>query len=304
MVMSWLVLYGLCILGLITAMSITFNEMKELKAVSIPTLFFLIYFYLVILAFYHELLFDKKRPEGSDDAEAGGKKKDSVLITLEENQPASHIGEGGENDTFTCLMNRTPAKPLAANNPFLADVIDGSTHGTPTFKASFLPQPDEVIDVEPRETTSPTKDSETNPEADPLLARVEVTEKVIHTRQSSSPVKEERERTRASRQLSSELAPSTSAIPRLSSSHSALVESFDTTFTPFKSKSEKADLPKIKIFLPKSSEEFENDDNDDSSSSSSSADEAEVFVKPSGAAGAASNDPESSSKKEITKETV
>ena len=61
---------------------------------------------------------------------------------------------------------------------------------------------------------------------------------------------------------------------QLRHSNSALVGDIDSTFTPHKSGSASAlssDMPKIRIFLPKS-----NDDDDDSSSESSSSDGGDV----------------------------
>ena len=72
----------------------------------------------------------------------------------------------------------------------------------------------------------------------------------------------------------SSVASSSSAKNLLRHSNSALVGDIDSTFTPHKSGSASAlssDMPKIRIFLPKS-----NDDDDDSSSESSSSDGGDV----------------------------
>lgn len=183
MVAPWLVIYLLFQLGLLVALPLTWGSLGPLRAVTIATLAIVCYCYTVVTFYFNELkeededkdederdvelaVSDSRRRRQAEDgpevrAKAKAKAADSngsALIVLEEDTAAG-VAEASADDTFTQLVYRKDKPrsgteddgsgsftvPLSDSNPF-ASMIQAAEAGD-DFKASFLPKPEEVIQV-------------------------------------------------------------------------------------------------------------------------------------------------------------
>lgn len=255
MVLPWILAYSLSAVGLVLALILAFEHLGPFKLVAIPALLFLIYCIWVIVAFFREL----QRENAAEDLEMAAKVDTELQVNVSRmiDEEEEEDAEGSNDDTFTHLPTRTPVKTSA--NPFRPE-NSGGVAANPTFKATFLPQPDEVIQIQRRFEEEPllTRPNGDLPEATPSSS---ISTSIIHQRQRSL--------------LTSEDSPDSAVSSRSKShSHSALVD-IDPSFTPFKRKDGSENMPKMKIFLPKHGDSSSEDDDSASTSSNGSLSNAE-----------------------------
>jgi len=299
MVIPWLTLYVFAIIGVSVGLifSCGMGEFEEIQPVSGVAIAFLIYFYVVVATFHAQLKMDEKEEKASaatgSTAAATNKRiangGDHCLIALGDDN--EDIVAGEQDDTFSDLILRPNRSKL--------DSLGGSA-ALASQKQNVLPQPDEVIAIPERLQNATEMSNTCRVEYDPRTPGDEEEEDDLEEGQSLLPSDDvvdatsmslstktlplavadssqnssgsaaaagsRRYKPAAAMTSASSVATSSSAKNLLRHSNSALLP-FDTTFTPHKSGSASAlsaDMPKIKIFLPKS-----NDDDDSSSDSSS-----------------------------------
>ncbi|TRY62629.1 hypothetical protein TCAL_04310 [Tigriopus californicus] len=262
MVWPWILAYSLSAIGLSLALILAFEHLGPFQIVAIPALLFLLYCIWVIVAFFREL----HREDASKDPAIDTKVETELQVNVSRMEEGENAPDPSNDDTFTQLPSRTPIK--VCNNPFLPDLEDGVARANPTFKATFLPQPDEVIPIQPRFEHEPllTQPCSDLPEKPPLSGTISTS--IVHQRQRSYLT-------------TSEDSPDSAVSSRSKShSHSALVD-IDPSFTPFKRKDGSEHMPKMKIFLPKHGDSSSEDDGEDSASSSSNGSCLNAVVNPS-----------------------
>jgi len=290
MVAPWLTLYVFAVIGIVVALALNFDaeDFAELRVVSVVAIAFLIYCYLIVASFHAELKFadnDEKAAAATGISAAPNKQiangGDHCLIALGDDDV---IVAGEQDDTFSDLALRVNLSKL--------DSSAGSTL-IASQQQSVLPQPDEVIAIPERlqSTTETTNNRQggdateipTGEEGEALLPGdddvVDAASRSLSSKtlplfadssqiSSSSGAGSRRYKPAANKSAvtSTTSVSSSSAKNLLRHSNSALVRDIDSSFTPHKSGSASAlsaDLPKMRIFLPKS-----NDDDDSSDSSS------------------------------------